>query len=149
MTYESTRIHKAWKEQVGRERRGAEWFYRSVGTVGRSRRWKELAEIMHKPEYEAEYMFHRTNSGFGTRKLMSRADILSSYFKGVEVHRGKVQEVVDEPSLRRTLPNHRSSNAYFGLSKQSSLPRRAKTSASHLFQPTYSLQSLPNHSHPH
>ena len=149
MTYESTRIHKAWKEQVGRERRGAEWFYRAVGTVGRSRRWKELAEIMHKPEYQAEFMFHRTSSAFGTRKLTTRADILSSYFKGVEAHRGKVLQVVDEPSLRRTLYSHRSSNAYFGLSKQSSLSRLVKTSTSRLFQPSHSLQSLPNGSQPY
>lgn len=146
MTYESTRIHKAWKEQISRERRGAEWFYRSVGAVGRSRRWKELADILHKPEYEADLMFHRTNSAFGARKSMSRADILSDYFKGVEAHRSKVQQVVDEPSLRRTLSSHKPSNAYFGLSKQSSLSRQAKASASRLFQPTH---SLPTRSQPY
>lgn len=132
MTFESTRMHKAWTEQVARERKGAEWFYRTVGGAGRSQRWTELAELLHRPEYAAEFLFHRTKSAFGPRKAQSRGDLLQNYFREATAHRSKVQTVVDVPCLRRTLPDHRSATAYCGLSKQSI---RSKTSNSRLFQP--------------
>jgi len=140
MTFESTRIHKAWTEQVGRERKGAEWFYRTVGGAGKTQRWTELAEIMHRPEYAAEFLFHRTKSAFGPQKVQSRGDLLQNYFKEAAAHRSKVQQVVDMPSLRRTLPVHRSATAYFGLSKQST---RTKTSNARVYSQSRLTRPLP------
>lgn len=135
MTYESTRLHRAWSEQVSRERKGAEWFYSTMGHVGRSQRWRELADIMHKPEYQADFMFHRTSSAMGTRKLPSRTELLSTFFRDLDAHKDKVKEVVDAPSWRRTLPDHMSTVTYFGLSRQSSGFTCTKTSSKRLKQP--------------